>query len=113
MKTKEELKECLVIEQKELKEKLIKLVEFINSEEFFTLSNNYKKILQNQKVIMELYLNILNIRTYQDTDNIIVPDITLLGIISSMFTFDNCLYSEELKKLNAMMEEDIRKCSIS
>lgn len=37
----------LLIEQKELKEKFVKLVDFINSAEFYKLSTNNKQILKN------------------------------------------------------------------
>ena len=66
----EDYKERLVKEQSELKEKFLKLVKFINSEEFFKLSNNNKQVLKNQKIIMELYLSVLNMRIYEDIDNI-------------------------------------------
>jgi hypothetical protein len=52
----EDWKERLVKEQAELKEKFLKLTEFINSEEFYGLSSNNKQLLKNQKIVMELYL---------------------------------------------------------
>lgn len=76
----------LVDEKNELKEKLMKLIDFINSEKFYELSANNKKILQNQKIAMEFYLSILNMRVYQDIDNIQVPDMALLGLMTGMFT---------------------------
>lgn len=76
----------LVDEKNELKEKLMKLIDFINSEKFYELSPNNKKVLQNQKIAMEFYLSILNMRVYQDIDNIQVPDMALLGLMTGMFT---------------------------
>ena len=82
----EDWKERPIKEKDELKEKLMKLIDFINSEKFYELSANNKKILQNQKIAMEFYLSILNMRVYQDIDNIQVPDMALLGLMTGMFT---------------------------
>jgi len=70
----EDYKERLIKERDELKEKFIKLVEFINSEKFYELSANNKQVLKNQKIIMELYLSVLNMRVFEDVDKITVPD---------------------------------------
>ena len=79
---KEDWKERLIVEQKELKEKLVKLVQFINSEKFYELSLNNKQLLKNQKIAMELYLNVLNMRVFEDVDKIGVPDYRMmLGVI--------------------------------
>ena len=77
----EDWKERLIIEQKELKEKLIKLTEFVNSEKYYELSPNNRQVLKNQKLAMELYLSVLNMRVFEDIDNILVPD---LGVIQMM-----------------------------
>ena len=79
-------KERLVEEQEQLKEKFIKLVQFINSDKFFALSNNNKQLLQNQKIAMEMYLNTLNLRIYEDVDKISVPNYGLMGIFGSVMT---------------------------
>lgn len=77
----EDYKERLTKERDELKEKFIKLVEFINSEKFYKLSSNNKQVLRNQKIVMELYLSVLNMRVFEDIDKIIVPD---LGFMQMM-----------------------------
>ena len=82
----EDWKERVIAEQAELKEKLINLVQFINSEKFSSLSENYKKVLMNQKIAMELYLNVLNLRAFEDIDNIIVPDYSTLSAFASVFS---------------------------
>mgnify|MGYP006872975301 CR=1 FL=1 len=82
----EDWKERLIIEHKELKQKLVKLVEFINSEKFYGLSENNRKLLQNQKIVMELYLNILSIRVYEDIDQAVVPDYSTLSAFAGMFS---------------------------
>ena len=81
----EDYKEITIIEQKELKEKFLKLVKFINSEEFFKLSSNNKQILKNQKIVMELYLSILNMRIYEDIDKISIPDLGFMQMIGNVF----------------------------
>lgn len=75
----------LINEQKEVKERFVKLVEFINSEEFYTLSPNTKQVLKNQKIAMELYLGVLNMRVYEDIDKIVVPDLGMLQVIGNVF----------------------------
>lgn len=82
----EDWKERLIIEQKELKDKLIKLVEFINSKKFYELSENNRKLLHSQKIAMELYLNILSVRIYEDIDKAVVPDYSTLSAFASAFS---------------------------
>ena len=60
MKDLEKLKK----EQAELKERLVKLIAFINSEEYFTLDETEKSLLMSQRVGMEIYLNSLTQRIY-------------------------------------------------
>ena len=81
----ENYKERLIVEQKELKEKLIKLIEFINSEKFYELSENNKQLLKNQKIAMELYLSTLNMRLFDDVDNITVPDLGMIQLMGGVF----------------------------
>lgn len=78
-------KERLIVEQKELKEKLIRLMEFINSDKFYELSENNKQLLKNQKIAMELYLSTLNMRVFEDVDKIVVPDLGMLQMVGSVF----------------------------
>ena len=96
----------LLVEQKELKEKFVKLVEFINSEEYYKLSDNTRLLLKNQKIAMELYLNVLNMRVFEDVDNITVPDYGMLQGMASVFchtwnapTRDMKYLEEQIKKL--------------
>lgn len=111
----EDWKERLVKEQVELKEKLIKLIDFINSEKFYELSANNKQVLNNQKIVMELYLSVLNMRVFENVDEIVVPDYGMMQVMGnafngSLFNFpklDNvkCL-KEKLK------EEDFKATSV-
>jgi len=64
----------LKAEHGSLKKKLAKLTDFINSEKFYELSDNNRLLLRNQKIAMELYLNVLSMRVFKDVDKIVVPD---------------------------------------
>lgn len=77
--------EQLQEERKELKARFIKLVEFINSAEFYRLSDNNKQVLRNQKKVMEEYLNILNLRTYENVDSFTITDLEIKPL-----TYDRC-----------------------
>lgn len=82
----ENYKEKLITEQKELKDKLSKLTEFTNSEEYYKLSPNNRLVLKNQKIAMELYLQVLNMRVFEDIDNIYVPDYALMQVFGTAFS---------------------------
>lgn len=56
--------EKLKIEQVELKEKLLRLIDFMQSEEFSTLDSTEKGLLASQRAGMEVYLNALTQRIY-------------------------------------------------
>lgn len=73
-------REYLVEERKEVKTRFIKLVEFINSAEFYRLSDKYQQVLRNQKAVMEEYLNILNLRTYENIDSLAITDLALIPL---------------------------------
>ena len=78
MKTVEELKQ----EQYDLKARLHQMVEYMNSDGFFTLNNSERKMLTNQKIAMEMYLKCLSIRLYENLDNpfVCIPDFSWIGI---------------------------------
>lgn len=56
--------EKLKIEQVELKEKLLRLIDFMHSEEYSTLDETEKGLLASQRAGMEVYLNALTQRIY-------------------------------------------------
>ena len=60
MKDLEKLKD----EQVDLKDRLVKLIDFINSGEFYTLDETEKSLLMSQRAGMEIYLNSLTQRIY-------------------------------------------------
>ena len=78
-------KERLVEEQKDVKGKLVKLVEFMNSEKFFELSANYKQVLNNQKLGMEIYLQSLNTRLFEDIELATIPNFGAITALGNMF----------------------------
>lgn len=82
----EDWKERLIKEQKELKERVVKLVDFMNSEEFFKLSEKYRQVLINQKIGMDIYLNALNTRVFDDIEKANVPNLGFLGMFGSIMT---------------------------
>lgn len=82
-KIMEDLK--LKIEQQETKEKLAKLMDYINSEEYYKLSPNRRLLLKNRKLCLEMYLGVLNMEVYEDVDAITVPDMGFLGIMGGLF----------------------------
>jgi hypothetical protein len=94
----------LISEQKEVKERFVKLVEFINSEEFYTLSPNTKQVLKNQKIAMELYLGVLNMRVFEDIDKIVVPDYGYLQIMGNMF--EGSMFGSNSNSLNFNLEKE-------
>lgn len=81
----EDYKERLIGEQKELKEKVSKLTEFMNSKEYYGLSPNNRLVLKNQKIAMDLYLQVLNMRVFEDIDNITVPDYSFMQVFGMAF----------------------------
>ena len=83
---KEPWGEYIVEEHKELKKKYTELVNYVNSDKFFTLSPNTKKLITNQKVLMESYINNLSIMLYENIDTVFIPDNSMLGLLFSTFT---------------------------
>ena len=56
--------EKLKAEHKELKERLHKLIDFMNSKEYYSLDSSEKALLGTQRAGMEIYLNALGKRLY-------------------------------------------------
>ena len=81
----ENYKKILIEEQKELKDKLSKLTEFMNSEDYYKLSPNNRLVLKNQKIAMDLYLQVLNTRVFENIDEIYVPDYSFMQMFGAAF----------------------------
>jgi hypothetical protein len=105
----ENYKERLIEEQKELKEKVSKLTEFMNSEDYYKLSPNNRLVLKNQKIAMDLYLQVLNTRVFEDVDKIYVPDYALMYVFGTAFSgnfgFGNTNSFNQLKESTDKVEE--------
>lgn len=82
MKNIEKLKE----EQRELKGKLHNVIDFMNSEEYFSISDGEKQVLNTQRAGMELYLNALTTRIYGNTDMSFFSSSLLPLMMGSIFT---------------------------
>ena len=112
MKNLEELKE----EQYELKAKLHDMVEFINSDGYFTLSPREKGLIGQQRAGMEMYLNALTNRIYSKDEFSFDATVAMLPMLmSTMFTGSSSLGSsstkfleDALKKPNAITEGEMR-----
>lgn len=81
MKTKEELKQ----EQYDLKARLHEIIELINSEQYYKLSDSEKGLINQQRVGMELYLSCLTKRIY-GTSNTDTSNLLWLTMLYGMFT---------------------------
>lgn len=101
----EDWKERLIKEQKELKERLAKLTDFINSEKFYKLSENNRKLLKNQKIAMELYLNVLNMRLFEEVDEITVLDYGMMQVLGSVFGGQPLGLIPSTKELEKMLKD--------
>lgn len=101
-----ENKERLIEEQKELKEKVAKLNEFMNSEEYYRLSPNNRLVLKNQKIAMDLYLQVLNMRVFENVDEMCVPDYSFMQVFGVAFgnNWGFCDTSS-IKKLREQIEQ--------
>jgi len=113
MKTQEKLKESLLQEKNELQERFNKLINFINSEDYYKLSENYKSTLSNQKIIMEMYLEILNKRLYDNIDEINVSNFSYVSLIlplmlGNMFSVNSQL-DKETKKQEKFIKDKLEK----
>lgn len=83
MKNLERLKQ----EQFELKERLVKLMEFMNSEEFFSLPEGERQLLSSQRTGMEMYLNALTTRIYGNASEYTGVPSSILPLILGMMYF--------------------------
>lgn len=77
-------KEKMELEHAQLKERLQELTDFINSEEYFKLSESEKQLIAAQRSGMEVYINALSIRLWGkgNTNGAFSP--SLLGLVTSL-----------------------------
>lgn len=106
MKTMEELKK----EQYDVKAKLHELVDFINSEEYYSLSQSEKNIIGQRRIALEMYLNSLTKNIYDkegstfDMSSAIWP--LMMGNIFSGNSFSSSPTMENIQK--QLEEEDFK-----
>ena len=98
--------EKLKLEQEQLKEKLHKLIDFINSEEYYELNINEKSLLSTQRTGMEIYLNALTKRIYGVTEqhgDSFLP-LMLTSLLGSPFGYSNT-YESVAKQIEEKQSE--------
>lgn len=99
-------KEALKKEQSELKDRLVKVVGFINSEEYFALDFMEKSLLNQQRAGMELYLNALTNRIWGNSCDISAGNSMMLPLLMGMFnSWGGSSYGSDYLK-NAVEKED-------
>lgn len=98
MKNIEKLKE----EQQELKERLKRLIDFMNSEDYFSIPEGERSLLSQQRAGMEMYLNALTNRLYSNVSYTGPDSSTLLtimlGMLSMPSSFSPTSAEKELQK---------------
>ena len=71
-------------EHAQLKERLQELTDFINSEEYYKLSDAEKQLIAAQRNGMEVYINALSIRLWGKDSTSGAYSPSLLGLVTSM-----------------------------
>lgn len=103
MKTIEELKQ----EQYDAKAKLHELVEFINSEEYFTLTQSEKNIIGQRRIALEMYVNSLTKNIYdKEGSTFDVSSAMWPLMMGSMFNGSSSGSSSSIDSLKNQLEEN-------
>ena len=95
-------------EQLELKEKLLKLTDFINSEEYYNIGISDRNLLNQQRAGMEIYLNALTRRICGESDASSSSSI-MLPLLMSMFSAPSFGASDGKDKLQEVIADSISK----
>ena len=114
MKTIKELKE----EQYDAKAKLHELIEFTNSEEFYSLTQSEKNLVGQRRIAIEMYLNSLTKNIYdKEGSSYDISSAMWPLMMSSMFT-NNAFntssvdtLSKQIEENNTKQEEDESECN--
>lgn len=103
MKTIEELKQ----EQYDAKAKLHELVEFINSEEYYALSQSEKNIIGQRRMALEMYLNSLTRNIYDKEGSTFDLNSAMLPLLmGSMFSGSSSFGSPSIDSLKKQLDEN-------
>ena len=106
MKTIEELKQ----EQCDAKAKLHELVELINSEEYYSLSQSEKNNIGQRRMALEMYVNSLTKSIYdKEGSTFDVSSAMWPLLMSSMFSSSSFGSSSALDSLKTQLKEDDSK----
>ena len=112
MKNIKELKE----EQYDAKAKLHELIEFTNSEEFYTLTQSEKNLIGQRRIAIEMYLNSLTKNIYDkegssfDASSAMWP-LMMSNMFTSTLNSPNIDSLKEQLEDNTKQEEDESGCS--
>ena len=100
--------ESLKKEQAETKSKLVELVEFINSKEYYTLTPSEKSIIGQRRIALEMYLNSLTKGIYdKDGSSFDISSAMWPLLMSSIFTSSSSFgSSSSIDILKKQLEED-------
>lgn len=111
MKTIEELKK----EQYDAKAKLHELVELINSDEFYDLSQSRKNIIGQRRIALEMYLNSLTKEIYDSEGSTFDMSSTIWPmLLSSIFTSSSFGSISDTHKLKEeLSEKDFEDTTLS
>lgn len=111
MKTIEELKK----EQYDTKAKLHELVELINSDEFYDLSQSRKNIIGQRRIALEMYLNSLTKEIYDSEGSTFDMNSTIWPmLLSSIFTSSSFGSISDTHKLKEeLSEKDFEDTTLS
>lgn len=102
MKTKEELKQ----EQYDLKARLHEVIELINSEEYYSLHDEEKALINQQRTGMELYLSCLTKRIYGDSGSVDTRNLLWMTMLYGMFNSSGGFGSNTGYLKDALKESD-------
>jgi hypothetical protein len=89
MQSTEELK----AEQSATKEKLTRVISFINSEEFYSLPDTERNYITQERAGLELYLDALTKRAYSKESYLAGNNMMLFPLMMSMFNTSSMLPS--------------------
>ena len=105
MKTIKELKE----EQYDAKAKLHELIEFTNSEEFYTLTQSEKNLIGQRRIAIEMYLNSLTKNIYdKEGSSYDISSAMWPLMMGSMFT-SNAFNSPSIDSLKEQLEDNTKQ----